>query len=426
MGLAALIQKEIKELLRERTILVGVILLPLLLLPLMGFTIAASMTSTVERLSVIDILYIDLDGGGEVRRLAEVLEGNGLRLIRLGAFEVEDLSTLLSEYKVRTAIVVPADFTKKIESHQQAVVKIYTSIETPTPESLQYVSRIENTLQSVGRKLGEELASSLGIDMEYYNSPYMTVNTLYFKGQVIQAGVETLTQLYLMINFTLPIVILMVAATAGSVAATSVGLEKEAKTLEMLLTLPMSRVKILLAKLSGSTIIALLSTLSFMIGFTFYLSGLTQGQAMTSISQDNILQIIGLAPYAIILLGLTMGLALFITLSLGILAGVLAGDVRGGQQLAGLLQFPLFLIPFLTLQFTDLQNLPPAIASALLANPITHIFLAVRAIIDADYAALTTHLTVTALFMMALLSLAAWLFSGERLVTMRVRMRRSV
>jgi ABC-2 type transport system permease protein len=426
MGLASLIQKEIKELLRERTILVGVILLPLILFPVMGFTISIGMTSTVERLTTIDILYIDMDNGGEADRLAEVLEKSGLRLTRLENIEVEDLSSLLSEYGVRTAMVVPGDFTEKIESHLKPVVMIYTRIDSPTPESLQYISKIGSVIQSSGRKLGEELAASSGIDMEYYSSPYMTVSSLYYRGRVIEAGIETLAQLYFTINFTLPLVVLMVAATAGSVAATSVGLEKEAKTLEMLLTLPMSRIKILLAKLSGSIIIALLSTLSFMIGFTFYLSSIIRSQALASISQDNILQYIGLTPYSVILLGLTMGVALLITLGLGILAGVLAGDVRGGQQLAGLLQFPLFLIPFLALQFTEFQNLPRSVASALLADPITHIFLAIRAITDSNYIAATTHLTVTVFFMIAILSLAAWLFSGERLVTMRVRMRKSL
>ncbi|MEM3031621.1 MAG: ABC transporter permease [Nitrososphaerota archaeon] len=423
MGLTPLVQKEIKELMRERTIMVGVILLPLILFPLMGFTISAGITSASDRLVGMDVLYIDMDQDRFSERLGQLLGEAGLRL-RSGSM-AGDMEETLSRYGVRAAIVVPADFTEKIFSHEQAVVGVYMRIENPTPASLQYVSSIGSIVESSSRKLGEELARQAGVDIEYYSSPFSAVNSLFYRGRVIEAGVETVTQLYLAINFMLPLVVLMVAATAGSVAATSVGLEKEAKTLEMLLTLPISRLKILLAKLSGSVFIALLGTISFMAGFTFYLYSLTQRQTLIPIRQNNVFELIGLTPASMILLGLTMGIALFITLGLGILAGVLAGDVRGGQQLAGLLQFPLFLIPFLVLQFTDFQDLSPHTATALLADPITHIFLAIRAITATKYTEAATYLSITLLFMIALLALASWFFSGERLVTMRLRIRRT-
>lgn len=95
----------------------------------------------------------------------------------------------------------------------------------------------------------------------------------------------------------------MTAVTAGSVAATSVGLKKKAKT-RMLLTMPVSRIKILLA-----------------------------------------------------------------------------GDVRCGQQLAALLQAPLFLAPFTLFQFVDFSQLSATVASALLPDLITHVFLALREIL---------------------------------------------
>lgn len=355
-------------------------------------------------------------------RLKNILQESGLTLIipnTTMANEVQEL--FLTHNDVYAIVVVPEDFTDKILDRRNATIELYTYLDRLTPSKIQRLSIIMNTISLASSIFGENLAAEEGINIEYFKSPFTVSQFTYYQGRIVR-GEPDVGQQYFATNLAIPLVIVMVAVTAGSVAATSIGLEKEAKTLEMLLTLPVSRLKILFAKLIGTTIIALLGTASLMIGFGYYTSILTkisEGQASLTLNRP-----IEFAGLSLILLGIVIVLAILTTMGLGILAGVLAGDVRGGQQLAGLFQFPLIFLPFIFLLFTDLQDLPVTISSALLLNPMTHLFLAIRAIVESDYLLVAAHISVMLLFMIALLGLAAWLFSGERLITTKIRVRK--
>ncbi|MEM2985838.1 MAG: ABC transporter permease subunit, partial [Candidatus Caldarchaeum sp.] len=201
---------------------------------------------------------------------------------------------------------------------------------------------------------------------------------------------------------------------SGTIAATSIGLEKEAKTLEMLLTYPIGRSTILASKLLGSTVVALLGTASLMTGLVFYFSRLTAFAGM-SIT-------LSLSPLNLVLLMVVLFFALVTTLGLGVLAGVLAGDVRGSQQLAGLIQLPLILLPLLLFLSGGIQSLQQPLATIILIIPFTHLMLAIQAILESSYLNILLHVGVMVAWTVAIIGLAAFLFRGERLLTMRVKL----
>ena len=417
MGLAALIEKERKELLSERTILLGIILSPLILLPFLGLVISVSISSSEDGMAGMEVFYVDKDLTELSSSFLDVLGQSGLKSKKLNG----DIEHILNGSRPITAIIIPEDFSEKIRNHVAPSVRIYVAVGALTTSSLQQLSLVSSAVQNASKSLGLQLARADGVDFNFYETPFTVEGRLVYRGRVLEAHLETLSQFYITINVMLPLVILMTSVTAGSVAATSVGLEKEAKTLETLLTMPISRIKILLAKLLGSVTIAFLGMASFMVGIGIYLYGLTQ-QRFTL--DSGIIEVIGITPVSILFLGLALGIALLITLGIGILAGVLAGDVRGGQQLAALLQFPIFLAPLTVLQFVDFSQLPATVAAALLLDPITHVLLALREILAANYPAVLAHLVIPILFMAGLLALSAWLFRGERLITMKVSLRR--
>jgi ABC-2 type transport system permease protein len=73
-------------------------------------------------------------------------------------------------------------------------------------------------------------------------------------------------------SIMLPIMIMVMVMFAIQMAATSIALEKEQKTLETLMTLPVGRLTILAGKLTGSVVIAIAGSISYMIGFSYYTS----------------------------------------------------------------------------------------------------------------------------------------------------------
>jgi len=427
--MSALVKKELKELLMEKTILLGVLLMPLIIFPLLGGAMSIGFSASAEQIKQQRTLYIDLDGEEYSRALAELLKHAGIDLIgvTMPPNETRPQETM-RQYGVSVMIVVPEDFTEMIQTDSRPTVLLYAAVEAPSIAEIQVISSAIKTVEGVGASLGGQIAKERGVGFEHFLSPFRLSETMIVRGQPIQERVDTLLQSYFGIMFTLPLVVLIVAGTSGSVAATSIGLEKESKTLEILLTLPISRMKILASKLVGSVLIALIGATSFTVGLTFYLTSFQHALPDVSrppTSSANLPELLGLTPISVLAMGVTLVLGLLMALGLGILAGVLAGDVRGGQQLAGLLQFPPMILPFFLMLFTDFQALPPAVRYGLLLDPFTHIFLSLRASLTGDYLGVLASIGTMSLFVLLILGVAAWLFSGERLITMRIRLRKT-
>ena len=184
----------------------------------------------------------------------------------------------------------------------------------------------------------------------------------------------------------LPLVAMMTASYASSISATSIALEKESKTLELLLSLPVRRFTILLSKLLGTIIIVILGTISFMVGFAIY--GLMLSSAFIpevgvetsvggAIQTPFIGSIFTPSPIFIAVVLASIFLGMMMTTCLGILIGVLCADVRSSQQLVGAVMMPLTIFPFFILIFSSIESLPAGIRLALLLDPYTHFFLAI-------------------------------------------------
>ena len=68
-----IVQKEVKELIRDPRILLGIILVPLLMFPLMGFMMRVSQEAAMESMKNISVAVIDLDKGVFAQNLTDIL-----------------------------------------------------------------------------------------------------------------------------------------------------------------------------------------------------------------------------------------------------------------------------------------------------------------------------------------------------------------
>ncbi|MEM1942579.1 MAG: ABC transporter permease [Candidatus Caldarchaeum sp.] len=407
-----LLAKEIRELFNEKTILVGVVLMPLVVFPLLGavFTLASETGDGPQARQ--PLLFIDMDGGRYAAVLQQALRTAGFNLTVLHGSSFEVVGSMKS-HQARAALVVGQGFTQSLIDGNRAVAELYVLITSTSVSEVQRVSSIESLVLKAIEAVGEAIAAESNVPVQLYKKPIDLAGGLIYRDRVITAQeAQTMFQQYISTTLFFPIVLLIVVATSGTVAATSVGLEKEAKTLEMLLTLPISRMSILAAKLMGSTLVALLGTASMMAGLYFYFSRIAPA-AGNGVG-------IQLSPLSFVFLGMVLFVAMTATLGIGILAGVLAGDVRGGQQLASLMQMPLILPPFLALILADISSIPQPFSTLLLLDPYTHIIIALQYVYEEAYMSAFIHVAAMVVFTLGVLMLAAVLFRGERLITMRI------
>jgi ABC-2 type transport system permease protein len=242
------------------------------------------------------------------------------------------------------------------------------------------------------------------------------------KGKIIEGvDVRVLTTLMLSQAIALPVTMLILLTYSMQIAATSVAMEKEEKTLETLLTLPMDRFAILAGKLSGSIIVAGIGALAYMFGFNYYLGSFTSS-IPTGASAD--LVSLGLVPsfFGYLLLGVSLFVTLLSALALAVILSAFAQDVRSAQSLVSYV-FPFVFVPSIALMYLDINVLPFWLKVVLYAIPFSQPIMASRAVTAGDYITAGLGIAYVAVFTLVIMYAASRLFATEKILTVKLRFR---
>jgi ABC-2 type transport system permease protein len=206
------------------------------------------------------------------------------------------------------------------------------------------------------------------------------------------------------------------------IAATSVAMEKEEKTLETLLTMPVDRFAILMGKLSSTIIVAGVASIAVLFGYNYMLGSITLGIPTTG-SVD--LVALGLVPSALgyALLGISLFITLLSALALAVIMSAFSENVRGAQALVGYL-YPLIYIPALALIYLDINTLPLALKVILFAIPYSQPIIASKSVVLGDYTTIIFGIIYVAAFTLVIMYIASRLFATEKILTAKLRFKR--
>jgi ABC-2 type transport system permease protein len=205
---------------------------------------------------------------------------------------------------------------------------------------------------------------------------------------------------------------MMLIIFAGQMIISSMALEKENKTLETLLTLPVKRTSIVAGKITASAIIGLLFAIIYMFGMSTYLQGSFQFSEQINIAQYGLT----LTSQDFVLIGISLFLALISALALSMLLGTFAKNYKSAQTLV----FPvtmLAMIPMFATMFVDFDTLPLAFKGFIFAIPFSHPMMAPRALLFDDYLLVSIGIIYTAIFAIVTISLIVWVFKTDRVLT---------
>jgi ABC-2 type transport system permease protein len=211
---------------------------------------------------------------------------------------------------------------------------------------------------------------------------------------------------------------------SGSMVITSMGMEKENKTIETLLTLPVKRSPIIVGKLIGSCLVALLMAVVYMIGFGYYMQAITQpaqGQLPASVGLAELGLTMGPMEYGI--LGISLFLAILVALSLSMILGVYSQDVKSAQTMIMPIML-LVLIPFFMLMFMDVDTLPLALKILLYAIPFSHPIIASRALLFHNYLPIVGGIAYMAGFALVTWWFTVRIFNTDKVLTAKLGMKK--
>ncbi|MEN3051957.1 MAG: ABC transporter permease [Candidatus Methanosuratincola petrocarbonis] len=418
-GLRLLVVKEIKDLLRDPKILVGIIIFPALLLPLMGAAISVSTGSTIEKAyGNLSICVVDDDNGPLSQALLDYLAANYVEVKEVSGPPESSLGALSGG---DVLLHIPAGFSSNITGGNWSGVVMYINFKDFSMVEFIKSGRVDQIISSFKSMLVEQLVSeeAPGRDPNALLNPIRQEYQSVIKGEAFRISPAVLQGTIQMQTLMGPIVIMLVLVLAMQIAATSIAIEKEAKTLETLLTVPVSRMSILFGKLAGSVTVALLATVANVFAFTYYIGSVLGSAGATAGDLGQAGLKLAPTPEGYLILGLSIFGALISALAIALTLGTLAQDVRGAQSIIGVVIVPVFL-PAIFLMMGDLSALPQAMQVVLYLIPFTYPALASQALVTGNYGMSLIGLAYMALFTLAMLYIAAKIFSSERIMTARI------
>jgi ABC-2 type transport system permease protein len=244
-------------------------------------------------------------------------------------------------------------------------------------------------------------------------SPTQRVETTYFKNREF-AGLSPSVIMGMLSSqsFLIPIIIMMIIIMAGSLVISSMAFEKENKTLETLLTLPVQRTSIVTGKIVASAVVGLLLAVIYMIGMGYYFQGLQMAGGGVNLATYGLV----LTLQDFLLIGISLFITLIAALSLCMLLGTFAKNYKSAQTLT----FPitmLAMIPMFLTIFVDFDTLPVALRVLTFAIPFSHPMMAPRALLFHDYTLVIGGIVYVAIFALVTISIVVWIFKTDRLLT---------
>jgi ABC-2 type transport system permease protein len=407
-ALGNIIKKELKELLTPATIL------PIVVIALIFGSIGSSMEGIQEELDEKPVLgFINEDNSTLSTIVTSVLENESE--IIFNSSDIADKQYGLEQVKQQDGmalIVINKNFSTDILNDTRGGLEVYWMMKGAGLFDTISSGVVEQLIISINREISKALIEdNTTINASIALWPTSRIDTTYFKDKEIGLSPGAISGMLSSQSMLIPIVIMMIIIMAGNMVISSMALEKENKTLETLLTLPVKRTHIVTGKIVASAIIGLLFAVVYMFGMSRYFQGFQMSGELNLADFD-----LALTSSDFLLIGISLFITLIAALALCMLLGTMAKNYKSAQTLT----FPvtmLAMIPMFVTMFADFDTLPLALKGLLFAIPFSHPMMASRALIFNDYVLVIGGIIYVLIFAIVTISIVVWVFKTDRLLT---------
>src|SRR5690554_6149716 len=428
-----LLKKEIRELLTPQ------IFAPMLVMVLVFVFIGKVLDSENKRTGGTQrIAVIDQDNSSLSSRALERLTAENFLVER---YTGADLNSLISQTKdttgrayayayARSILIIPRGFEDELMNCAQQNLEAYSVIKDFSV-SAAFSSGVlkEATAVIEDFVITELIERDLPmVSTEILKNPLTVNDHVIINNRSAAIDPEAVMAFVTSQTTYIPIVLFLVIIFAAQIIVTAIANEKEHKTLETLLTVPINRSALVAAKMVAAGLMALVIALIYLLGFRYYMHGVTGGVGGGEFLDDrliNALYGLGLVlkPVDYVLQGLSIFLGILSALAIAFVLGSLAEDIKSAQGLITPLVF-LVMVPYFLVLFLDLNAISPVIKTILYAIPFTHPFMAAPNLLLNDYHTVIWGIVYETCFFMVFVFIATKLFASDRVLTMKLRLRR--
>lgn len=418
-----LLKKELRELLTPQ------MLVPFLITVLMFAAIGGivgDQGNGAEQTSTVGV--VDLDNSAASSAVLEAVEQAGFAIEAIDATDGEQLAEELRARDVQLGLIVPDGFEADASSGNPASIETYALVKGFSLVAAQGSERLAAVLRAINDALSDQLLAQAapGADPTALKQPVSFSEHVVLGDESAAVSVDQVFGFVLEQTTFIPIVLFIVIIFAAQMIATTIASEKENKTLETLLASPVSRASLITAKMVAAAIVALLSAGAYMLGMRYYMEGVTSGMGggggdATAGFVDALN--LAMSPTDWLLLGATLFVSILVALAIAVILGAFAENVKAVQSLLTPLMI-MVMVPYLLTLFVDLDAAGGVLKWTVMAIPFSHSFSAAPRLFLNDYGAVIAGIAYQLIWFAALVVVAARIFSSDRILTMKLDLRR--
>ncbi|MBQ3162203.1 MAG: ABC transporter permease [Oscillospiraceae bacterium] len=442
MKFGNLLKKELRELITLQAMM-GMIFTMVLFI-VMGQIMGGAME---EGFDTSTITLCNKDNSAFTDEVLDAVQASGETEINFVEIQSDDYAAELERLDIKNVVIIPEGFGNSVTVEKK-------------PAQIQFVSQMQNgglagSMSTISASdiisiiqdvcMDEVLLENYGLteaDIELIREPMELIEYTTLNGKISKVSVMELTAVTMMQSMIAPMAIFFLLMMASQMIMTAISTEKIDKTLETLLSAPVSRLSVLGAKMVAAVISALLNAAFMIVGFAFYMIGM-MGGAVEEITASTVLETTNLPvdaaalesvtslPQAMAELGLTLtpvsyvlfAVQLFLTLAIGLavslILGAMATDIKSVQTLTMPIMIAV-LIPFFITMFIDINELSGVLKLMAYAIPFTHTYTALTNLMNGDMLLFWGGLAYQIVFFVVCMFLAVKVFTTDKLFTMSV------
>jgi ABC-2 type transport system permease protein len=409
-ALTNIIRKELKELLTPATIL------PIVILTLVFGSIGGTMGGLEEEIQQKPVIGLINEQNTTYSSLATSILHQHAQLVYNGTSitKREEGIQTVQERNGAALLIIPSNFTNNIEQNKPAIIEVEWIVEGTGIMDTIPSSSVEGLISLIRQQISQQLIThaNQSANASLVLNPLTKQETTNLKGHTYEnISPGEITGLLSTQSSTTPIVIMMIIIIAGGMVISSMALEKENKTLETLLTLPVRRVSIVTGKIIASAAVGLLLAVIYMFGIGYYMQSFQFDMPSTGSTFS-----LALTTSDLILVGISLFITLVAGLSLCMLLGTMAKNYKSAQSLTAPVTM-MAIFPMLLTMFTDFETLPLALKALVFAIPFSHPMMASKALLFDNYTLVFAGIAYVTVFAIGIIALVIWVFTTDRLIT---------
>jgi ABC-2 type transport system permease protein len=370
------------------------------------------------------VMVVDNDHTAMSDSVAAALESDRTTVVPAKG-SLDQLLPLARDAGISWLVVIPESLESRVNSLQTAQVQIYNIFSGFSITQMEKGLKLKAVLDKANQRLAQAYLERAypGTNPENLESPLRTSEYVVVRDRVAQGNADVLSGLVMSQTFMIPIVLLMILIYSSQMIAASIGQEKENKTLETLLTVPINRTSIVVGKMVGAALVALVVSSIFMLAMVYWTGSLgAEMSAPAGAADTSALAQLGLSlsPESYLLLAAGLFLAVLCGLSLATLLAIFADDAKSAQMSVTPLMM-LVMIPYFLGLFINIEAASLPIKILMYAIPFSYPFLMPKAMLFGNYGLVFFGFGYMAVFAAVCIFVAARLFSTDRVLTAKLR-----